>query len=664
MTQKALVLSNFEGGMSTDLKVGPSNSQAYVQGFDFRTSPSQLALSPGLMREDVNVVKDLIQNSVMINDGTVFALGSTGLLYKRRSSGVQWSSEGVMDSGTFGMDYRFDTDSIYMCNTKTVSSLTNASAANSKPFVLQPSYYNISYSQYNNSSVVGFNVSAYQTGSAFNYTPLTAINESQPNRRFFQSDIEPLNKISIYVNGKGSGAWTLTLHDGNDKVLGSATITNGNMKSSAWNDFVFTAATNGQVRIYIAPNARTYHIHVTSTVADGTMSTAAQSDMSQCDLQVWADRLVQTNSGIHPIERFQQFEAIGNGNYLSIWEPINLGVDPTTMTSGPNQEWQQHKLVFPMEYEVCGLALQNEFLVIAAERTTTGNNTPQDGILFFWDGLSPTYNYFVRIPEGSPQAISENENVLYYFANGSWYSITGPTSTPIKIRSMPGSEQFGVFPVRVNPYAATVRRGIHLMAYPSVSSNSALNFGVYSWGSVDKNYAESFGYSYAISTGSQSYSVGNNLTIGMVKSFGDILLVSWRDTTGGGYGIDSITIGLLGPSAIWQSLIFDNGYPARQKTAIYMDVYYNLDPTGIHQAAGIQMAYSINRGAWVTDPNIYDINGLWQGQQGYARFSIGPEARFNEIQLQVYMNNGGATIPPVIYSVSLVYDDNSAEKLF
>lgn len=659
--QKALVIQNFEGGWATDKKVGQYNSQAYTQAFDFRKSPSQISVLPGLTREDNGVVKDLLQNEVMTDDGTIYALGSGGGFYKRTTSGV-WSSEASIGVGTFGLDYRKDTNSIYASTNKAVSLYNQVSTSPA----MYMGYYGNSYSQYNNSDNEGFNVSAYQIGSTKTYTPPTSIIENSNNLRYFQSDIEPLNKISLFVVSKGSGDWTLTLHDGLNNVLGTSTVTNANLNNNTFNDFNFTSATHGQVRIYVAPNARTYHIHAVSTVADGTLSTSAANDLSQSDLEVWSDRLVYTNNGLHPIQRFQQFECIGNGNYLSVWEPIDLGINPQVMTSGPQQEWYQHKLVFPMEYEVCGLAVQNEFLVIAAEKTTTTSSTQQSGILFFWDGLSPTYNYFVIIPEGSPYALNEYKNVVEYYAGGDWYSITGPTSDPIKLRSMPESDtEFSSNSslLQIYPYAATVRRGVHLMAYPSYSTNTSLNFGVYSWGAVDKNFAESFGYSYLISTGTQNYSSSNNLTIGMVKNFGDILHVSWRDTLNGGYGVDVITNSSNpAPLAIWQSLIFDNGYTSRQKMAAWMDCYYDL-PDG----ATIQMAYSINRGAWILDPQKYSNTNLWQGQSNYARFSTtsGSQGRFYEIQMQLIVTcDNIVTQSPVIYLVSLAYDPLINEKLF
>jgi hypothetical protein len=653
MAQKPIAFANFSGGWSIDGKVGAKFSFGSSIGFDFRKQPTRLSVLPGLAKESAGAVTDLVQNEIMGPDGTIYALGETGQVYKRNTSGV-WSVEGnITTNGTFGMDYRRDTDDIYITGTKAVTryeSITTAPAFLNK-------YYADSYSTYDNSTQAGFNVKAYQTGSSSTYTPPTAISEDDTNRRYFQSDIEPLDKISVWVAAAGTGDWTVTLHDGNNKELASATVANADLVANAFNDFVFSSATNGQVRIYVAPNARTYHIHVTSTVADGTCACSTLNDLRTADLEVWADRLVQTNNGMHPIDRFLQYEVIGNGNYLSVWEPIS---DPPT-----NDEWKRHKLVFPMEYECCGLAHTNEYEVVALEKTSTTNTlTPQAGLIAFWDGVSPTYNYYLEVPEGSPYALHAYENVIYYYAGGIWYEMTSPTTLPQPIRMMPGSDtEFSGTnsPITVYPYCATTRRNIQLLAYPSKTTNTSINFGVYSYGSLYAGIKPAFGKNYILSTGTQNYTGSNNLRIGMIKNFGDILHVSWQDDLNGGYGVDSITnASNPAASATWQSLIIDMGYAAKFKEGIYVEAYYSLPAD-----ATMQLGYSLDRGNFVNDINLYSTTNLWQGRVGYARFNISANQTgiFHEIQAQVIAASNGATTPAYIYYIGLVVDNKQEEML-
>lgn len=660
--KEPFIYNSFTGGLGTDLKIGLKNSFAGTAGpgslgtygIDYRKNPSQFSVLPGAAREDAKVVNDLIQNEVMTSDGTIYAIGSAGTFYKRTTAGL-WSAEASVNVGTFGLDYRKDTDSIYIPGRKSVSLFNGVSTGTPAMYM---NFYGPSYSQYNNSANMGFNVTAFQQGSGQTYAPLTAINENSTNLRYFQSDIEPLIKISVFILNKGTGNWTLTLHDGTNNVLGTATVSNANLNNGTFNDFVFAAATNGQVRIYIAPNARTYHVHATSTVADGSLSTATNNDLSQADLQVWADRLVQTNNGMHPMTRFLQYEIIGNGNYISAWEPLNSTNTQTMTSPETSAEWVQHKLVLPMEYECVGVDTTNEFLVAAFERNTSSNTSiPQQGLLVFWDGLSPTYNYFVAIPEGSPYGMHTYKNVVYYYAGGALYGISSPATQPVKLRTMPGTDtEFSgtATALTVYPYSMAVRRGIHLFGFPSMTTNTMTNYGVYSWGAIDKNYPDSLGYSYLLSTGSTNYSAQNNLTIGMVKSFGDTLHISWRDTTSGGYGIDVINnASAPAASSSWESLIFDAGYTAKRKKASLIWVNFLTLPAD----ASFKIKYKIDRAAnWTSSPSFTAANT----QANVAQFAVSTPD-FYEIQVGVDLTTGTTT--QAITSVTLVYDNQREELL-
>jgi hypothetical protein len=392
-------------------------------------------------------------------------------------------------------------------------------------------------------------------------------------------------------------------------------------------------------------------------------------------MELWANRLVATSNGLHPVMTFQQFELIGNGRYLSVWE--NLGE-----ATPSNSAWLRQGLVFPPGYEVCGIEKFNEYAVIAVERTTTGTNTPQDGIIFYWDGLSTAagiangynYNYFTPIPEGSPQGIKVFNNALHYTASGDDYVITSVAATPEKYRKLPYAE--GVYTVNNNqtqvyPYTKTVRNGILLSAWPSITTNADIPYGVYSWGKVDYTQPNSFGYSYIISTGSKNYSISNNLTIGMVKNFGSILHISWRD--GSAYGVDVVDANSTPAAyATWESLILDNSIVTKEKQATYVEASW---PT-IQDGVSIVLKYSINRGNWVYSSGAtsnaaggFSNANLWSpdGKAGYGRLDIGTgsvEERYNELQVGVDIYcDSTVTTPPAILGVSTPFDPLNSEVL-
>lgn len=657
----------FVGGEATDKKVGIKYAFANSQSVDFRKNPSQFTLLGRPTKEDGGTIKDLVQNEVMTNDGDIYSLGDKGYIYRRDTNG-SWgafgnvSGFGNVGNGAFGTIYRQDQDSIYIASDNNVSSITTVSTTPT----LNAGYYGISQSTYNNNdNTPGINVNSNQDGGTkTSVIPLSS--SSNTMVRYFQTDIEPINKIGVRVATKGTGDWTLVIQDGLNNTIATSTITNANLSNNAWNYFTFST----QIRVNVAPAAQTYHWKITSTVADGTIYSTNTNDVPSADMQLWADRLINTNNGMHPMSQIQQYIVIGNGRYLSVWEPLG-DPDPS------NTEWSRHYLQFPPEWEVCGIAQMNEYIAIACEKVSTDpTQDPQDGIIFWWDGVQKAatnvdigaYNYFTPIPEGSPQGIHSYKNVVYYQAGGAWYAISSVDSQPQKIRTLPFGENSyrnNNNQTKVYPYAATTRNGIQLMAWPSETKNTNIPYGVYSWGRTDITVPNSFGKSYLLSTGSDHYTDTNNLTIGMVQNFGDTLHISWRDSSMGvtEYGIDVVNSESDLPLyATWESLIFDNGYVGKYKEAEYMDATWLPLPDGVE----IVLKYSIDRGDWVHSERFSNTN-LWNDQTGYASFSIGQaskQSRFHEVQigLDIYCAEG-TYLTPTVTSATLIFDDLGRENL-
>lgn len=626
MAKNAWITKRFDAGWSADLQLGPKHSFAYSRHFDFRKKPSQLTVLPKTTKEGDGVIVDLIQNTVMDLTGKLYAIGDQGYFYRRTTAGV-WSNEAKLDDGNFGLSYRTDVDKIFIASSKTVSEYSPISGSPS-----------IKVNKFGASSSTDSN--ATLAGGTETYTLQTTLNEDIKRRQEFQSDIEPLSKIRVKVADGGTGNWTLTLHDAANNTLATSTVTNANIIDGQYLDFVFSS----QVRIYVKPNARTYHFHLTSTVGDGTVYCSTSGDLDTCDYNVYADRLIDTKNGMHPIWTFLQYELIGNGNYLSVWEP--LSEDPS------NAEWLRHKLTFPAGLEVCGGSNWREYAAIACEKRTD-NGDPQEGYIFFWDGLSSTYNFFIKIPEGSPYSLHEYKDVLYYEAGGAWYAYAG--GAPVKLRTMPNtdSEYSDTTDTTITyPYMATVRRGIHLLGFPSYTTNTDIEHGVYSYGGVDKNFIDSFGFSYTISTGTLTNTSGN-LRVGHVKNYGDTLFISWRDGTS--YGLDRVDNNSdpFG-AAVWESLFSDNGMPFKQKTGNYLIATFDTLPSG----ASLVLKYRTERdGAWTESDPFTSANT----PTNIAKFTISPK-RYLEIQKGIELTITG-TETPIITSLSLVFDDNSEERL-
>lgn len=615
--KRVAVFDRFDGGWSTDQKVGIENSFAYSKHIDFRKKPSQMTILPETTAEGDQVIVDLIQNIQMGPDGSLYALGEDGWFYRKLSG--TWSSEGKLDDGAFGMSIRSDLEKLFLASTTSVSEYSRLSDSPT----IQVNKYGTSRSTSSD---------ALSEGGNRAYTLKTFITEG--DRQSFISDIEPLRSLRVKLKTAGTGDWTLTVHDPNDNVLAESTVTNSNLVADGnWQEFEFTDPAS----LLVKPSGITYHFHLTSTVADGMIFTDEDGVMEEADFELYADRLVTPNNGMHPMQNFIQYVCIGNGRYLSAWEP--LSDEPS------NSEWERHKLTFPAELEVCGLSTYNEYLAIACEHKASSTTDPQDGYIFFWDGISTTYNYFIRIPEGSPYALHEYKNVLYFFAGGAWYALAD--GAPQKIRTMPNSDsEFSdaTDQTIVYPHMATVRRGIHLLGFPSDTSNTSIEYGVYSYGAADKNFSDSFGYSYTVSSGASTNDTAD-FKIGTIHNFGDTLYIS---STYNGEPVLDVVDNSSDPfsTASWESALIDGEVPSKEKQALQIEVVFEELPSN----ATVGLKYRTSRtGAWSSTTTASSGTSL--------RLDL--NSRFKEFQIGLDLTAGTET--PIITSLMFVFDDLSQE---
>lgn len=571
-------LLSFFGGISVDAKLGANSQFQYARSVDFRKRPSQFSILPGTSKTSGGIVTDLVLDMIQVGNGTRYSIGNTGSLYKTTTSEI-WSLAGVMgENSGGGIAYRAEFDNLYIpCQTK---------IARYKNITTSPTL-DANWFQRGKSTYSG----CYKTGGTNAYTVPVIINDtSTTDRRSIVSDIEPLYSIKVYIKNKGTGNWTLTLHDDANNTIAISTMSNADLRDGQLNEFVFSSPVRIKPNTYNATNGLTYHYHLTSTVADGSVYTTTANSLADCDMELWANALIQTNNGLHPTINFLNLTLIGNGRYVTAYEPLQDS--PTT------SDLIRHRLTLPPGYEVCSFAQKNLMCIIGAEKRSSSGEF-QSGALFFWDGISTTYNDWWVVPEGSPEALFSHKNTAYYFAGGALYQIRG-TDEPVKIRTMKNtdSEYSNISDTtHCYPNMMAVRRGVLLMGYPSYTTNLSLEHGVYSYGSISREYPVSFGYNYTISTTSRLNNGTNNLKIGMIKNFNDTLYISWRDdgaspTT---YGVDIVNNSSAPATNFdFYSLYFDANIPYKQKLGIKIVATFDSLPTD----SRTRLKFRIDGGSW------------------------------------------------------------------
>lgn len=628
--QENQIITNqsFYGGQSSDDAIGTEASFAYSRALDHRTNPSQLSVLPGPRTLSNGVIQDLPLNVVQVQNGTRYAYGDQGYIYKIDTSNVI-TYLNKLPTGSDGCLYRSDSDAIYFA--------TQTDVRRYYPISGSPTFdqtYGASKS---------IDSAAYRTGGAQTYTLPTAISEAATAYCSFQPDIEPFYSIKVNVVSKGTGDVTLTLHDGLNNVLGTSTVTAANM-SNGLVEFVFSS----QIRALVKPNARTYHFHLTVSTGTTTIATSTASDMNTADFELWAYRLIDTVNGFHPMAQFQQFTLIGNGNYLAVWEPL-------TDSNPPNAEFQRHRLVFPSGFEVCGIAVTDEFAVIACEkRSTDGTKDFQEGKLFIWDGIAQTYNQVIDVSAGSPEAIQTHENYPYFVVNGvlcAW----GGGKNIIKVRTFKNISNVFTDTIdntHVYPNMMTIKNGLLHVGFPSITTNASIEHGVYAWGSLDKNFAASFNYAY-VPANMQTTNTGTSLQIGCVRNFGDEMYIGWKDANGA-YGLD-IVDSLCDPAPIFQfrARRFDAGAVYKDKQALRT----SIDTVALPSGVTITPTYKIDDSAEVAQTSL----AMTTGDTHVTAVIPSTSATFKRIKYG-FDGTSTATTPAVIYADTLQWNPLPGRK--
>lgn len=570
-------LSSFCGGESQNAKFGGKYQYDYGRHLDVRKNSAGFSILPGTAKASSGTVTDLVQDMTQVPDGSRYALGDSGNVYKVTTGGI-WSKLGnIGEAGGAGILYRSDSDCIYITGQTKVARISKVSTAPT---------LDVNWFQYGKSAAA----SCTTTGGTNSYTLPSTVQENSLNMRTFIADIEPLVRIGVKPL-VSTGDWTMTIHDDANNLLGTSTVTGTNLIDNQINYFTFTP-----IRLLVSSNnytssssnGRTYHYHLTSTVATDSVQTTTAGSLADCDMELWANALVQTVNGLHPIYNFAQLTLFANEKYVAAYEPLQD--QPTTA------DFQRHRLTLPSGYETNGFAQLDLYAAITAERRSTNATQDfQEGKLLLWDAIQTTYNRYYDIPEGSPESIFSHKNVVSFFAGGALWQSSG--GQPIKVRTIRGtdSEYSNIADsTHCYPHMMTVRRGILLAGYPSFTTNLNLEHAVYGYGRISDQYPLSWTTSYTMSTGSILNTGSNNLRQGMVKNFGDTLYTSWRD--GNNYGVDVVNNSSL-PSTDFQVqlLYFDNNEPYKESLSKKALAVFDTLPTGY----SMRMWYMLNNGTRV-----------------------------------------------------------------
>lgn len=629
MAQESLLIEDFSGGIARlSEKKDLPNSARMVRGFDVFNEPTALIPFAKTTKDSGSTITDLPLWMADAQPWTTdkYVLGNTGNIYKRDGNG-NWTldrsgtnvSLGSSTSYAYGQGLCVYNDFLYYATNITIG---RKGPLDSVSVTFVDDYFNTAV----------YKLDASQGAAGQVYTIPTSISEASTALCSFVPTKSPIGQVSVNCITKGTGTVTLTLHDANNFNLGSVTIQNTDFTGSG-------GGMNFGFRNSPPPTVvgNTYHFHLTSSVADTTVSTNVAGDLSTVNFQEYFAVLAPET--YHPMANHLNMLVIGNGRYLATWDET---------TYNPN------KIVLPPGWHVRTLAKDQEYLVAGAVFTSAIDGH-EEGRLFYWDGIAPTYNYFKETPMGAPNALINSKGRLLgvYGTQGRLYLGSEPF---VPMFAMPRLKRDGK--MEVAPGAVTNFLGLTAIGYGLNTDDGNVYQGVYLWGSYStteglfsygtpQGIPEAASLGYQISTGdSQSTSV----KIGMLQSFGKDLFIGWQD--GSTYGVDKVSKGdAPAQSGSWESLIFDNGNAAHEKVPQKLVMTFQPLTSG----DSFTLKYRIDRAAnWTLGTAVTAV--------GATRAELVINQRFHEIEFGFDYTTSSSVYQRVT-SMQFLFDDLKEERM-
>jgi|GEM_PF-2419700 len=481
-------------------------------------------------------------------------------------------------------------------------------------------------------------IDTQNTNTGDTYTLLTSISEGASDMMDFTPTLDPQASMAFYVNAAGTGNWTLTIHNKQNVVIATQTIAAAGVPSSGAIEFVF--ATPWRILA-----GQTYHAHLTVSTGTSSIVTGTANSMASAEYTTYYGFLV-TETQFHPAIQFTYQPLggvltgaiiIGNERYLAVWDGAN---------------YSANYIAFPPAWHVRCFGFWREYLAIGMWRGG-GISDFSQGRIYFWDGVSPTFNFFIDIPEGQINALFGADTDLYIIAGyrgylldyqGTFMQDTG-NGRGIKLKRTPKIAPTDT--IEVYPGAFTMWRSLLHIGYGANMSSSTIQQGVYSHGTFNQFYPDTMSYDYVISTGNTNSSV----TIGCVYPLGDTLIVGWRD--GIATGADEINFSNPpASSGEIQVLIQDDNAIWKQKNSFQV----RADFLALRSGESIDCEIAIDRGAFTLsspDAKVGDV---------FTKLNIAG-GRGYEYQIGAHLYATGTT-SPTLKGISLRKDPLPEEDQF
>lgn len=456
------------------------------------------------------------------------------------------------------------------------------------------------------------------------YTVPLTITESSTTIKTFTPEKDPQKSFAVLIAAKGTGDWTLIIHDQYNNEVASKTLTNANL-AVGYTEFIFSTPWRPQLN-------QNYHMHLTSTVADGTVTTTNAGELSTVSFKTYFQFLV-TDTDFHPVANFLQFLVFGNERYVGTLEATLYEPNALTLPSG---------------FRVRCFGYWNEYLAIGTWKGSSVSDF-DSGRIFFWDGVSDTYNFFIDVPEGAINSMIGTRGSLYFMAGyRAKLMVYEGGAKARKLKNLLNTENNTT--VEVYPGAMTMWRALMRIGVAGNQNDATIYRGAYTWGAVNEQYNDSLSFDYPISTGNYQ---GNNVRIGLTHVVSNKLLIGWQDGTACGVDYVDISNPPYPSGEVWM-LIGDDGAMYHDKEMVTLASQFAPLASG----ESVSCMYKLDRNSSAITPVTQSTAG-----ERTARAVIATNgSRYMEQQVGVKLETS-TTTSPVVYAVNAEIDSLTEEKI-
>jgi hypothetical protein len=621
-------LQNFTGGISEGSRVGYAQNKEMISynmgmGLDFRTDPDKLTLLPRMILDSTTTVVDLPKWFAEYQ-GFYFAYGDGGHIYRRNLSPAWTSERTVSDSTGQGLAIfnTLNTDALWYARDTNIGRAITLTGT----MVFDDDYIE---------TIDGNVDQSFVPASAPNtYSTPAAISETATNRQTFVPSKMMLEGIEVLVAAKGTGNVILTLHDESDNVVGGGsagivTKTAASITDNVYNRFTFT----NPLELNVGGN---YHFHLTVPSGTATLVYAVtSSDLETTPFKTITTILV-SDADFHPMIEFGNLLCTGNGRFLA--------------TLDDSEIYDPERLTFPKGTRVRSLEVIGSYLAIGTWRGTDISDYGTS-FLYFWDGVSPTFNDVIPL-DGQILAIKNSGNNLLYIFHGTTGNITiydGGITYKRNIKGVEDGSTLDIWPGLPTVWDKIIYFGV------SGGTSEDVKRVLWGYGKKDNDYNNALTQDFPISTGNYDDNVKLGAAIGVSATK---LFVGWRDNTSGTpvYGIDIIDREHKQASGYFETLRLDMGEPVLEKTS--QSIVLTCEPLASGQSINV---WAKNNRTMKDYEHIGDLN--YADGQNIIYKSLSFREKFFETQVKVILNSNEAGESPTILSLCMFYDVTAAPQL-